>query len=169
MEALTALTNKLKAKRYSRSTIQVYRYCFQKFQDAFNGVNLNGLEKDEIQDYLLNYIVPYYGKSTQNQHINAIKFYYEKILSKPRSYYELDRPLQDKRIPAVLEKVEVEFILQSIHNLKHKAVLAVIYSSGLRVGELLALKLTDVDSKRMVFNIRSAKGNKAKTILTPFR
>ena len=67
---------------------------------------------------------------------------------------------QDKKLPVVLSKHEIQSLFQATHNLKHLTALAVIYSCGLRVSEIIHLKIKDIDSQRMVINIRKAKGNK---------
>ena len=105
-----------------------------------------------------------YSKSTQNQHINAIKFYFEKCLGRKKEYYYIERPIQDKKISVVLSKHEIQSLFQATHNLKHLTTLAVIYSCGLRVSEIIHLKIKDIDSQRMVINIRKAKGNKDRQV-----
>jgi len=98
--------------------------------------------------------------SQQNQRINAIKFYYEKILGKEKQYYELYRPKKEQKLPKVLSKNEVMRILKESTNNKHKCILMLIYSAGLRRSELIDLKISDIDSERMVINIRDAKRKK---------
>ena len=105
-----------------------------------------------------------YSKSTQNQHINAIKFYFEKYLGRKKEYYYIERPIQDKKISVVLSKHEIQSLFQATLNLKHLTTLAVIYSCGLRVSEIIHLKIKDIDSQRMVINIRKAKGNKDRQV-----
>ncbi|MGC8928783.1 MAG: tyrosine-type recombinase/integrase, partial [Myxococcota bacterium] len=85
--------------------------------------------------------------STLNQAINALKFYYGMMLKK-RFVYEVKRPGKDKKLPVVLSKEEVAKILNSVDNVKHKAVLMLVYSAGLRVSEVIKLKPEDIDSKR---------------------
>lgn len=95
-----------------------------------------------------------------DQAINAIKFYYEQVLGRPVKTYYVQRPKKEKRLPEVLSEEEVASILNSIDNLKHKAILSLIYSAGLRLGELINLKINDIDSGRMVIIIRQGKGKK---------
>lgn len=97
--------------------------------------------------------------STLNQAINALKFYYGTMLKK-KFLYEIKRPRKDRKLPVVLSKEEIAKILSAVDNLKHKAILMLIYSAGLRVGEVVKLKPEDVDSKRMLLFIRGAKGRK---------
>ena len=86
----------------------------------------------------------------ENQNINAIKFYHEKVLRGPRKVYQIDRPRKEKTLPEVLSREEVAAILKSIKNLKHRAIIMTIYAAGLRISELTNLRIKDIDSKRMV-------------------
>lgn len=164
-EAIEKYTNLLVQKRYSKNTIKTY---FNYFKDFFNYFKAqNKLEK--IQDITTNQINTYILElintknisiSQQNQRINAIKFYYEKVLGREKQYYDLHRPKKEYKLPKVLSKNEVKSILNSCDNLKHKSILMLIYSAGLRRSELLNLSISDIDSERMVINIKAAKGMK---------
>jgi len=108
------------------------------------------------------------SRSTQNQSINAIKFYLEQVLGRDRQYFKLERPKKTKTIPEVLSEEEVAIILKATDNLKHKAILTTIYAAGLRVGELLNLKISDIDSHHMRIWVREGKGCKDRlTTLSP--
>ncbi|MCK9400098.1 MAG: tyrosine-type recombinase/integrase [Bacteroidales bacterium] len=98
--------------------------------------------------------------SYQNQSINAIKFYYEQVLGRLVKSYHIQRPRRERKLPNVLSEEEVQMILNNTDNLKHKAILSLIYSAGLRRSELINLQPTDIDSKRMYVIIRGGKGNK---------
>ena len=152
---------KLQQKRYSQNTIKTYCHYFREFQKAFMDKNLEDIEADEINAYILKLVQERdISISQQNQRINSIKFYYEKVLGKERVYYHIDRPRREKKLPDVLSKEEVGAMLDSTDNAKHKCIIALIYSSGLRRGELINLKLEDIDSRRMLIKIRGAKGKK---------
>lgn len=97
--------------------------------------------------------------STLNQAINALKFYYGTVLKK-KFAYEVKRHRKDKKLPVVLSQDEVAKILTSLDNVKHKALLMLVYSAGLRVGEVVRLKPEDIDDKRMLIHVRGAKGRK---------
>ena len=84
------------------------------------------------------------AESTQNQVINAIKCYYEKVLKLPRKVYWLDRPKKRNQLPNVLSPEEVERILQAPANLKHRFILMLVYSGGLRLSEVVQLRLEDI-------------------------
>ena len=98
--------------------------------------------------------------SSQNQAINAIKFYYEKVKGGARKFYQLERPLKETKLPTVLSVEEVQAMIKSTKNLKHKTMIMLCYSAGLRLGELLNLKPNDIDSDRMQISIKGAKGKK---------
>lgn len=88
-----------------------------------------------------------------------MKHYYGTILKK-KFIYEVKRPRKDKKLPVVLSQEEVAKILTSLENVKHKAILMLVYSAGLGVGEVVTLRPEDIDDKRMLIHIRGAKGRK---------
>lgn len=133
------------------------------FFEHFNDRDVLALEEDEIRVFLVQ-ACQSKSLSYQNQLINSIKFFYEHILKRPRTYYQIDRPRKQFRLPVVLSKQEVSAILKEVKNLKHHAILSTIYAGGLRLSELIRLKVTDVDSKRMVITIRQSKGNKDRVV-----
>ena len=107
--------------------------------------------------------------SYQNQAINAIKFYFEKVLKGPRRVYYIERPRKEKLLPSVLSEAEVKKIIENISNLKHKCLIMTCYSAGLRISEALNLKPADIDSKRMMIHIRGGKGKKDRITLLSSR
>jgi len=126
------------------------------------GVYLNpyDVSNEDIRDYL------YYlandkeaSTSTLNTAINALKFYYGEVL-KRRFVYEIKRPKKDKKLPVVLSQEEVSQILSAVSNIKHKAILMLTYSAGLRVSEVVKLKPEDIDTGRKLIRIKGAKGRK---------
>jgi site-specific recombinase XerD len=152
---------KLKLKRYSENTKKVYVPLFEDFINYFKTKSLDDISEEDIKNYLL-YLV---GKrkvsaSYQNQAINSIKFYYEKVLGGVRTFYNIDRPFMPKTLPTVLSEAEILRIVKSITNIKHKSIILLIYSAGLRISELINLKISDIDSERMIISIKGAKGKK---------
>jgi len=91
--------------------------------------------------------------------INASKFYYGTIL-KRKFLCEIKQPKKDKKLPVVLSQEEVSTIFSAVSNIKHKAILMLIYSAGLRVSEVVKLKAEDIDKERKLIRLRSAKGRK---------
>ncbi len=156
-----AYNEQLILKRYSQNTIKTYSSCFLKFMGFFEKKSIDLLTKKDIRIFLLHLIQhEKVSASTQNQYINAIKFYYEKVLKQPKMVFIIDRPKKDTLLPKVLSKQEVFAILSAIQNLKHRCIISLIYSAGLRRSELLNLKISDLDSSRNLVLIRGGKGNK---------
>ena len=155
------MVEKLEIMRYSPNTIAVYKQCFEEFINYYNSKKIDDITEPEIIAYT-RYLVQERGisASTQNQAINAIKFYYEKVKGGTRKFYQLERPLRESKLPNVLSVEEVQDLIKSTKNLKHKTMLMLCYSAGLRLSELLNLKPTDIDSDRMQIRIKGAKGKK---------
>jgi site-specific recombinase XerD len=153
------LRRELLSRKYSYKTVKGYIYYNRDFLN-FTDKSPANINDSDIKDYLL-YLAEEKesATSTLNQAINALKFYYGTML-KRKFVYEVKRPRKDKKLPVVLSKEEVANILSSIDNIKHKALLMLVYSAGLRVGEVVKLKPEDIDSKRMLIHIKGAKGRK---------
>jgi site-specific recombinase XerD len=157
----TEYINTLKLMNYSEPTIKTYKLHFQRFLNYYPDIALEDITKNQIREYLLYLVnVKKYSNSAQNQAINSIKFYYEKVLGKPVEKYYVPRPRKEKKLPEVLSEEEVTKILKQISNLKHKCIIYMIYSAGLRLTEVVHLRVSDIDSDRLQIFIRSAKGNK---------
>lgn len=152
---------KLQQKRYSENTIKIYCHYFKQFQEYFTGKNLDNLSYERINQYIL-YLIKKskISPSQQNQRINAIKFYFEKVLGRKMEYFEIERPRKERQLPDVLSKEEILGIIQHTNNLKHKCIISLIYSAGLRRNELIQLKITDIDSQRKMLKIKGGKGKK---------
>jgi len=136
-----AYTNLLGQKRYAENTKAIYLSHFADFIRYFKERNLDEVSKKEINAIILGLIrEKNISNSQQNQQINAIKFYYEKVLGLQKEYYDLEWPRKEMKLPDVLSKEEVRQILGTIQNIKRKAIISTIYSGGLRRGELINLK-----------------------------
>jgi site-specific recombinase XerD len=99
-------------------------------------------------------------ENTLHSRINALKFYYEQVLKREKFFWEIPRPKKQFILPKVLGEDEVAKQFNALGNLKHKAMLFAAYSAGLRVSEIVALKIRDIDSSRMQIRIENAKGKK---------
>lgn len=155
---LYEMKRQLELMNYAESTKSSYLIHFMQFY--YSPFYSNPITRENILDYQV--YIKDQGKSisTQNQVINAIKFYIEKVLKQKRELYYIDRPRKEKRLPTVLSKEEVSLIFNELTNYKHKAIIRLIYGCGLRVGELCRIELKDLDSKRMRLHLRMAKGFK---------
>ena len=140
----------LQQVRYSDHTVRVYTTYFRGFQEYFGGKDIDRITPEEINAYLL-FLINEKGISTcqQNQRINAIKFYYEKVLGQERRCYKVNRAKREKTLPDVLSKEEVKAILSAVvTDLRFWCMLSVLYSAGLRISELLALQPDDINVSR---------------------
>jgi len=164
MKLLQQITQKMRIKRYSPNTIKTYTSCLQLFFKHFEGTDTAQISREEIISYMDYLVQKGYSKSAQNQYINAIKFYYEKHLGRERTFYFIERPFKDQRVPVVLSKAETQRLFHAVDNLKHRTILYTIYGCGLRISELINLKMSDVDREFMCLWIRKGKGNKDRQI-----
>jgi integrase/recombinase XerD len=152
---------KLKELRYSENTVKTYKNSFEEFINYYRKVPLSDITETMIIDFLRSLVIERRTSSSyQNQAINAIKFYYERVLGRPRSVYMIERPIQEKTLPVVLSVEEISALLKATENIKHKAILMLGYAAGLRVSELVNIRLKDIDSKRMQVRIEQSKGKK---------
>ena len=158
---------KLELKKYAQNTAKSYISCFEKYINYFPTREAITLDDTDIQAYLQYLVSSKHSDSYINLSINAIKFYYEIVLQMPNRFYNVERPRTAKRLPQILDKSEIKLIIKNIKNIKHRCIIALIYSAGLRRSELIQLRIEDIDSKRMMIHIRNAKGQKDRyTILS---
>lgn len=152
-------------KRYARSTRKTYLSCLKRFFTSFADTRASRITYDQISDYLYqlnNEENP--ASSTLNQHINAIKFYFEKVKGTNRmTFYNL-RPRKTHYIPTILSVQEIENMVNLTNNLKHKALLLTLYGCGLRISELVNLKLVDFNWHENKVHIKGSKGNKDRIV-----
>lgn len=151
---------KLELKRYSYNTAKTYITCFETFLNYHSDIELNDLNEEDIKQYLQ--VLVNIGKSNSYLHqtINSIKFYYEVVMGMPNRFYSIDRPFKENKLPTVLSKTEVQNMLTVTKNIKHRCIIELLYSAGLRRAELIDLKTMDIDSERMLIKVNSGKGNK---------
>lgn len=148
-------------KRYSENTIKVYTNALELFFRFFPDRKPESLTNEDITFFNESYILKKnLSSSYQNQVINAIKLFYRNRFNRSMVVDYIQRPRREKRLPNVLSKSEVKAILDSPTNLKHRAMLSLIYACGLRRGELLHLRLTDIHSDRHLLFIHQSKGKK---------
>lgn len=158
---MDTLERQLVLERKSYATIKAYKYHFRGFLRYFSNWDPQKLGADQIKEYLF-YLIrkKRISKSAQNQVINAVKAYYERVLGQERKVYDLERPKKDFKLPNVMSKEEIARLLGVIENIKHKCLLVVMYGGGLRAGEVVRLKLSDVNFKEGTLLIRDSKGGK---------
>ncbi|CAM4343042.1 site-specific tyrosine recombinase/integron integrase [Gillisia limnaea] len=158
---------KLELKRYANNTVKTYVSCFEAFINHYRHIEPESINENDIRAYLQKLIQEGSSNSYINQAINAIKFYYEVVMEMPNRFYGMERPRVEEKLPQVLAKEDVLAIIEKTNNVKHRCIVSLLYSAGLRRGEVLNLKPDDIDSKRMVIRVCSGKGNKDRyTILS---
>jgi site-specific recombinase XerD len=154
------LERELRIREFSRKTVKSYLY-YNKDLLKYNSKSPKSINIDDIKEYLLFLKKRELSDSTINPAINAIKFYYTQILK--RKFFvnkEIFRTKKNQKLPEVLTKKEIKNILLITENIKHKLILALMYSSGLRVSEIINVKASDLDFENKMLKVRSAKGKK---------
>ena len=151
----------MRSKRYSENTIKTYCDALKTFLKYYSAKDIEDITNKDVIDYNNDYIRKHnYSASFQNQTVNAIKLFFKTVLNSKMETETIHRPKSGKQLPNVLSKEEVKKILEACANLKHRAMLTLIYSCGLRRSELLNLTFEHVDANRKLLIIKSAKGNK---------
>ena len=159
--AVEDLIKKLEVKRMSENTIRTYSSLFSQFLLYIKRDNLECVSTKDVEDYLLHmYHTKGISESYMNQIINAIKAYYEKVLGWPKLRFEIKRPKRPFQAIRPLTKTEVKALFDSVNNLKHKCILMLIYSAGLRISEACNLRVKDLFWERGLIHVVRAKGKR---------
>lgn len=155
----------LMVKRYSLSTIKSYGHCFQYFLRHCGDRHPKNWEIEDIKIWLRSQLeLHHWSESHQNSMVNALKFYYENCQGQEKAFWEI-RPRKAKKLPGTLSKRDVSKLINCTENLKHRTILALIYSCGLRISESIKLRVRDIDfESRRVF-IVAAKGKKDRYVI----
>jgi len=164
-EALRLYMQMLTLKAYSINTIKTYRNEFTQFLIKLAHINANKLNAVHIKRYM-EYCAneEKIAENTLHSRLNAIKFYYEKVLEQDKILWEIPRAKKPFLLPKVLNEAELKRMFASVRNLKHKAILFTAYSAGLRVSEVVKLRVSDIDSERMQIFVERAKGKKDRVV-----
>jgi len=156
----------LTIKRYSYRTIKSYSNALKIFLSGFPNRRADDLTTYDIEQYINSMVMDKnISQSYQKVLIGAIKLFYNKLLRKNYKLNYLYPDRSENKLPFVLDKSEIQTILSSIHNLKHKTIISLIYSAGLRLNEVVELKVNDIDSKRMLIKIVQGKGRKDRYVM----
>lgn len=155
----------MRSRRYSDSTIGTYSEALKTFLKYYSHKSISEITNDDIIEFNNKYILANkLSASYQNQVVNAIKLFFRTIGDRLMETEKIDRPKKSFKLPSILSLEEVASMLNSLDNIKHKTMLAIIYSGGLRRSELLNMQIKDVDSKRMLITIKEAKGKKDRIV-----
>ncbi len=161
IEALEKFKQRLVLKGYSPSTARTYTNEFIQFLNTIKNIPAASMTEQRVKDYLeYCYNTLHLSENTLHSRINALKFYYEQILKREKFFWDIPRPKRAQLLPKLLNETEIRKLFNALSNKKHKAMLFTAYSAGLRVSEIVNLKLADIDSKRMQIFIERAKGKK---------
>ena len=151
----------LQLKGYSANTLRCYGHEFAQFLNVLKTKTVDSCDEEVVRRYVL-YCINVLKMSENSIHsrINAVKFYFQTVLKRPTFFVEIPRPKKHNILPKVIHGIDVKKIFDNTPNLKHNTMLKLSYGMGLRVSEIINIKVEDVDSKSMQVFIRRAKGKK---------
>jgi len=151
----------LQLKAYSTNTIRLYKGELTMLMRLLRNVPIQTLTPSHIKSYLLWQLTTLkHSEAKVHTTMNALKFYFEKVLHQLKMFFDIPRPKKPFHLPSVHSESEIKKILDAKENVKHKTMLMTGYSAGLRLSEIVGLKIRDIDSSRMVIQVRGAKGKK---------
>lgn len=155
-------------KRYSPSTINTYLGLLKAFFVS-NHLTANKVaranEKQLIPIMIAHINARNYGYTSQKQFISACRLFYLEVFKKKMDFQSIYPTRKPHTLPNVLSRSEVRLVLQAVTNLKHRTMLTTIYALGIRSGELLKLRVSDIDSERMLVSIKASKGKKDRMVM----
>lgn len=165
LKALQQLVQQLQLKAYSASTIRTYHNEFLQLLILLKTKHVDELTVTDIKRYMV-YAMEKEGitENTAHSRFNALKFYFEQVLHREKMFWEIPRPKKPQQLPKVISEEKIIEGLMAITNLKHKTILLLTYSAGLRVSEVISLKVSDINSDRMQISINAAKGKKDRVV-----
>ncbi len=156
----------LTLSRYSYSTINAYRKILVNLFYTYKYIQPTEIKPDHVSSYLFEKIKKHrISASSQNQIINAYKVFAEKILKRPKEFIEIPRPRKARKLPGILSANEVVRLINSPTNLKHKLILLLTYSAGLRVSEVVNILCSSLQVDRRVIHIKDGKGRKDRYVV----
>jgi integrase/recombinase XerD len=155
----------LEVRNYSPSTRRIYVSHVARFARHF-GRSPSELGSEEARAYVSHLVEEKkISLSYYNQVVSALRFLYRVTLDRPEMIGRLPRPRREKRLPTVLSRDEVVRLLHAVENPTHRLLLLVAYAGGLRVSEVVGLRVNDIDSERMVIHVRQGKGRKDRQVM----
>jgi integrase/recombinase XerD len=159
--ALARYIETLQLKGYSLNTINTYRNEFGQLLQVLKGKCVDDLDAERLRSYFLYCINTLkLSENTLHSRINAVKFYFEQVLNRDKMFFEIPRPKKPSILPKVIHVKDIKKLFEVTTNSKHHVMLKLCYGMGLRVSEIVNLKITDIDSKNMQVFIERAKGKK---------
>lgn len=167
-ELLTRVSEEIKLRGYSPKTNKAYLCHIKRFVRHFRQKEISDISSREIKEYLLNLIDgTQCSEAYFDQVISAIKFLYKNVLQTTELVIDINRPKKNRKLPEVLSEGEIGRLFKCIRNKKHRLLLLITYASGLRVSEVVRLKLENFDFDRKLIHIKQGKGKRDRyTILS---
>ena len=167
-EVLRELKNKIRRKSMAYKTEQNYMQWARRFAGFHSGARITDMGKQEIEEYL-NHLVNErdVASSTHNQALSALVLMFRDVLGKDTSNMKLDYAKKSKSLPSVLSKREVKEIISAMPDGRAKRIVWVMYGTGMRVNEVLRLRITDLDFDNQSIYVRKAKGAKDRVVMMP--
>lgn len=157
---IEAMEKELILKGYSTKTREAYIKQIKRFS-SFIDSHIDGINNEIVRQYIFFLMDELQlSHSYVNQTISAIKFLYQNVLRDNRITITIPRPKKEKKLPNILSLEEVRRIFRAVKNQKHRTILYLVYSGGLRVGEVVRLRAKDIDSQRMLIHVVQGKGRK---------
>lgn len=161
LPVMDSMRQQLVLKAYSSSTIKTYLNEMSQLLQTIGKTSADSLTTEQLKRYFVHcFDTLKLTENTLHSRINALKFYYEQVLGCAKFFWEIPRPKKPLQLPKLLNEEELRKLFNALVNKKHKAMLFTAYSAGLRVSEIVNLKIADIDSKRMQIFIERAKGKK---------
>ncbi|MCL2683329.1 MAG: site-specific integrase [Bacteroidales bacterium] len=157
--AIFKIVELLKLKGYSENTIKTYKNEFAQFLIALKNKHVDSCDEQKIRSYML--YCHEHLKLTENtlhSRLNALKFYFEQVLHRNKFFVNIPRPKKHSKLPKTIHQSDIKKMLKTTANLKHNTILKLCYGMGLRLSEIVNLKITDIDSKNMQVFIERGKG-----------
>jgi len=167
--AVIKMVEQLKLKGYSDSTIRTYRNEFIQFLMALKHNPVNDCDAQKVRSYIL-YCYKHLKltENTLHSRLNALKFYFEQVLHRDKMFFkEIPRPKKHLQLPKTIHQNDIKKMLNATTNLKHNTMLKLCYGMGLRVSEIINIKITDIDSQNMQVFIEKGKGKKDRYVNLP--
>lgn len=150
----------MKRRNYGVQTINNYSSCLRKFFGQSIKDHPKNINETDIRDFLSKFDEP----NTQRSYHSAIKKFYDVCLGQKNKFKYIPYCKPNKKLPIVLSQYEIQKMFDACENIKHKTILALLYSAGLRVSELINLKWEHIDRSRMIINVIQAKGKKDRQV-----
>jgi integrase/recombinase XerD len=158
---LETVRREMRLRNYSHPTIKAYISCVRKLIDHHRPRHPRDLQDEDIRTFILHLMeVEHFEAASVHQVINALRFLYVELYRRPMVLGDLPRPKKERKLPVVLSGDEVRAIFEATNNLKHRILLMLVYSSGLRVGEVVRLRIEDLDDGRKLIHVHTGKGKK---------